>query len=120
MKMDTDRVEGILREYFPQNEPPGARERILSRAAREVQPAKRRMFVFVRWAFVAAALAIVGLSSLAENGRDARLATMIDGDERMSTSYSAAGIDDSTRWKRQVDTLLALASLDDVKEEGSL
>lgn len=72
--MDAERIEKILKEHFPQDEPQGARERILSRAARELRPARSRVWVKIWWAFAVLAVGTIALANVSDHARQVRMA----------------------------------------------
>jgi hypothetical protein len=74
MKVDTERIEKILKDHFPLDEPEGARDRILSRAARELRPARSRLWVKLQWAFAVLAVGTILLANISDHTRQVRVA----------------------------------------------
>jgi len=99
--MDAERIEKILREHFPQDEPEGARERILTRASRELRPTRSRVAIFIRWAFVVV-VAIIILANLSDGARQNRFARVSGGGLELPPAFSDSMVARASRsWLTQ-------------------
>ena len=109
--MNDDRMEELLRKTWQPEPPEGMRERVLARAYEKM--AKRRRFDFtwmLGWkpALTALGIAIVLLSSIADNRREARLTAMVGGPGVSSPTRSG----DYLRMRREMNDMLASMPVD--------
>lgn len=102
MSMDQDRIEEILRESFPKDEPQGMRERVLSKAAGELHPARVSWWPKVRLAFACAAVLLVLFANLSDKARQSRIAGVPDAQPRLSTEYTVKALAERQKLAREM------------------
>jgi len=107
--MNDDRIEELLRKTWQPEPPEGMRERVLARAYKKM--AKRRRFDFtwmLGWkpALTALGIAIVLLSNMDDNRREARVTAMVGGSSGLK---SLTPNDDYLKMRRELDAVLARA-----------